>query len=61
MVVSSSETVFRVHKLMLALVVLKAVSIFFHGMNFYYVGIHGHQQEFWAVVYYITHLWVFDR
>uniref|UniRef100_A0A915DVL2 Protein GPR107 n=1 Tax=Ditylenchus dipsaci TaxID=166011 RepID=A0A915DVL2_9BILA len=53
---SDAKNVLRVHKLMTALVVLKAISLFFHGMNFYFVSAYGHQREIWAVVYYITHL-----
>lgn len=51
-----ANMVFRVHKLMAALVILKTMSIFFHGMNYYYAAEYGHQQELWAVIFYITHL-----
>ncbi|KAH7728167.1 seven transmembrane receptor family protein [Aphelenchoides avenae] len=53
---SDSKNVYRVHKLMVALVILKVLSSFFHGINFYFVSVYGHQREFWAVVYYVTHL-----
>uniref|UniRef100_A0A7E4UM24 Lung seven transmembrane receptor family protein n=3 Tax=Panagrellus redivivus TaxID=6233 RepID=A0A7E4UM24_PANRE len=53
---SDPDMVFRVHKLMTALVFLKTLSVFFHGMNYYYAAAYGHQQELWAVIFYITHL-----
>jgi hypothetical protein len=53
---SESSNVYRVHKLMVALVMLKVLSSFFHGMNYYFVSVYGHQKEIWAIVYYITHL-----
>ncbi|VDL69954.1 unnamed protein product [Nippostrongylus brasiliensis] len=53
---SSRANVYRVHGLMTALVFLKGASLFFHGVNFFFVSKYGQQSEIWAVVYYITHL-----
>ncbi|KJH41650.1 hypothetical protein DICVIV_12364, partial [Dictyocaulus viviparus] len=52
----SGSNVYRVHGLMTMLVLLKAASLFFHGVNFFFVSKYGQQSEIWAVVYYITHL-----
>ncbi|VDM75592.1 unnamed protein product [Strongylus vulgaris] len=53
---ASHANVYRVHGLMTALVFLKAASLFFHGVNFFFISKYGQQSEIWAVVYYITHL-----
>ncbi|XGW32371.1 hypothetical protein V3C99_017151 [Haemonchus contortus] len=53
---SSHANVYRVHGLMTALIFLKAASLFFHGVNYFFVSKYGQQSEIWAVVYYITHL-----
>lgn len=53
---SKDNEVFRIHHLMSALVFIKSLSLFFHGVNYYFVSLHGRQQEVWAVVFYIMHL-----
>uniref|UniRef100_A0AC34GXR1 Uncharacterized protein n=1 Tax=Panagrolaimus sp. ES5 TaxID=591445 RepID=A0AC34GXR1_9BILA len=53
---SDSNMVFKIHYLMTALVFLKTISIFFHGMNFYYLAVYGRHRAIWAIIYYITHL-----
>uniref|UniRef100_A0A1I7SMU4 Lung seven transmembrane receptor family protein n=1 Tax=Bursaphelenchus xylophilus TaxID=6326 RepID=A0A1I7SMU4_BURXY len=53
---AEADTVYRIHHLMSALVVLKTMSVFCHGMNFYFVSLYGHQREAWAILFYITHL-----
>ncbi|CAD5228979.1 unnamed protein product [Bursaphelenchus okinawaensis] len=53
---AESNSVFRIHHLMTALIILKTMSVFCHGMNFYFVSLYGHQREAWAILFYITHL-----
>ncbi|OON20745.1 lung seven transmembrane receptor, partial [Opisthorchis viverrini] len=47
---------FRIHYLMFAVILVKAVSLAFHGVNYYVIGKHGVHEEGWAVMYYITHI-----
>ncbi len=51
-----SPQVFRIHWVMAALVFLKSLSLFFHGINYQKIETHGYHIESWAVLYYITHL-----
>ena len=41
---------------MAALVYLKSLSLFFHGVNYHEIETNGYHIESWAVLYYITHL-----
>jgi len=53
---TGSQQVFRIHWIMAALVFLKSLSLFFHGVNYAKIASNGHHIETWAVLYYITHL-----
>ncbi len=48
--------VFRIHWIMAALVFLKSLSLFFHGVNYHKIETNGYHIESWAMLYYITHL-----
>ncbi|CAL8071842.1 unnamed protein product [Calicophoron daubneyi] len=53
---ASKNAVFRIHYLMFAVVLVKAISLVFHGVNYFVIGKHGVHEEGWAVMYYITHI-----
>eukprot|EP00090_Calanus_glacialis_P003347 TRINITY_DN12482_c0_g1_i1.p1 TRINITY_DN12482_c0_g1~~TRINITY_DN12482_c0_g1_i1.p1 ORF type:complete len:615 (-),score=209.75 TRINITY_DN12482_c0_g1_i1:238-2082(-) len=53
---NGSEQVFRIHWIMAALVFLKSLSLFFHGVNYNKIATNGIHMESWAILYYITHL-----
>lgn len=52
------HTVFRIHYIMAVLVFLKSLSLMFHSINFHFIEVKGEHIEAWAILYYITHLWV---
>uniref|UniRef100_A0A5K3EU78 G_PROTEIN_RECEP_F3_4 domain-containing protein n=2 Tax=Mesocestoides corti TaxID=53468 RepID=A0A5K3EU78_MESCO len=52
----SKAPVFRIHSLMLAVVIVKSISLILHSINYYVIGKHGVQEEGWAVMYYIAHI-----
>ena len=51
-----SQRLYRVHYLMLALILFKAITLVFRAIDYHYIMIEGTQEEGWAVVYYIAHL-----
>ncbi|CAI2723962.1 unnamed protein product [Schistosoma spindalis] len=52
----SKNSVYRIHYLMLAVTIVKSISLGFHSVNYYVIGKHGAHEESWAVMYYITHI-----
>jgi len=53
---NGTEQVFRIHWIMAALVFLKSLSLFFHGINYTKIAANGIHEESWAILYYVTHL-----
>merc|ERR1719239_222691 len=53
---NGTEQVFRIHWIMAALVFLKSLSLFFHGVNYTKIVANGIHEESWAILYYVTHL-----
>ncbi|XP_063546592.1 protein GPR107 [Cydia strobilella] len=53
---SSKHPVYRIHILMCVLAYLKALSLAFHGINYYFIRTRGEHVTAWAILYYITHL-----
>ncbi|XP_078605739.1 protein GPR107-like isoform X4 [Branchiostoma floridae x Branchiostoma japonicum] len=48
--------VFKIHYLMAALVMVKAMSLMFHAVNYHFIAVEGSPEEAWAVLYYIVYL-----
>ncbi|CAF1504870.1 unnamed protein product, partial [Didymodactylos carnosus] len=53
---TSEQTVFKIHYLMLLLVLTKALSLIFHGINQHYIATRGRHEEAWAILFYVTHV-----
>lgn len=51
-----SKTLYKVHYLMLALVIVKTLSLVFHGIDYYYIEKKGTREEGWAATYYAINL-----
>lgn len=52
----SRHPVFKIHYIMAGLVFLKALSLFFHSINFHFIEVLGEHVETWAILFYIAHL-----
>lgn len=52
----SKHPVFKIHYMMSVLVFLKAISLAFHGVNYYYIEHLGKHISTWAILFYIAHL-----
>ena len=53
---NGTEQVFQIHWIRAALVFLKSLSLFFHGVNYTKIAANGIHEESWAILYYVTHL-----
>jgi len=53
---SNAKRLFKVHYLMLALVITKSLSAFFHGVDYFYIDKTGTPKHGWAITYYVLHL-----
>lgn len=51
-----SPRLYRVHYLMLTLILTKAGTLLFRAIDYNYIMLQGKQQEGWAIAYYIAHL-----
>lgn len=56
---TSRHPVYRIHIIMCILVYLKALSLAFHGINYHFIQVRGEHVTAWAIMFYITHLWVY--
>ncbi|CAF0732311.1 unnamed protein product [Adineta steineri] len=52
----AKHPVYKIHYLMLFLVLTKAFSLIFHGVNHHYIATKGRHEEAWAILFYITHV-----
>ncbi|XP_066148419.1 protein GPR107 isoform X2 [Euwallacea fornicatus] len=52
----SKHPVFKIHYMMSVLVFLKAISLAFHGVNYYYIEQLGFHLTTWAILFYVAHL-----
>ncbi|KAL4218634.1 hypothetical protein ACF0H5_021223 [Mactra antiquata] len=52
----SSDTVFKMHYLMLVVVFVKSLSCLFHAINYHFIQKEGIHEEAWAVLFYIAYL-----
>lgn len=57
---NSRHPVYKIHIIMCVLVFLKSLSLALHGVNYHFIQTRGEHVPAWAILYYITHLWVFS-
>jgi len=48
--------VFKIHYLMLALVLIKSLSLIFHAINLHYIAVNGIHEAIWAILFYVTYV-----
>ncbi|XP_033108406.1 protein GPR107-like [Anneissia japonica] len=54
--VTHNENIFKIHFIMLALIILKTMTLFFHAMDYHFIAIDGSPVETFAILFYITYL-----
>ncbi|ESN99155.1 hypothetical protein HELRODRAFT_66676 [Helobdella robusta] len=52
----SKEEVFKMHYLMFVLMLIKSISLLFHGINYHFIDVHGEKEETFAILFYIIYL-----
>ncbi|XP_071947311.1 protein GPR107-like [Antedon mediterranea] len=55
-IVTHNENIFKIHYIMLALIILKTMTLFFHAMDYHFIAIDGSPVETFAILFYITYL-----